>query len=209
MARMGLHLISNIVTLFVVLDPVGSIPIFLIATAGLASHDRRKVALISVFVALVVLMLFLWCGQYIFDQMHIGVPAFRIAGGAILFVFALQMILSGHHQSGASEPTRTPLEIAIFPVAMPSIAGPGALLAVVLLTDYNQYSIPEQAITAALTIGVLGVVLAALLLADKIQRFLGSAGIMVMTQIMGLILAAFAVQQILDGLVETLGRGVH
>lgn len=202
-------LIENFVTLFVVLDPVGSIPIFLIATAGLSPPDRRKVALTGTLMAFVVLMVFLWGAQYVFDQMHIGVPAFRIAGGAVLFIFAVQMILRGHHQGGATEPTRTPFEIAVFPVAMPAIAGPGALLAVVLLTDNSRATLGQQAIIAAITAFVVGCVLLALLLAGKIQRHLGSAGIMMMTQIMGLILAAFAVQQMLDGLLQTLGRVVH
>lgn len=201
--------VDTFVTMFVVLDPVGSIPIFLIATAGLSAADRTKVACTGTFVAFIVLMVFLWGAQYVFDQMHIGVPAFRIAGGAILFVFSVQMILGGHHQGGAREPTRTPLEIAVFPVAMPSIAGPGALVAVVLLTDNSRYTLGQEAVTAVITALVVLCVLAALLLAGRIQRWLGAAGIMMMTQIMGLILAAFAVQQILDGLTETLGHAGH
>ena len=201
--------IDTFVTMFVVLDPVGSIPIFLIATAGLSVADRRKVAFTSTLVAFIVLMVFLWGAQYVFDQMHIGVPAFRIAGGAILFIFSVQMILGGQHQGSAPEPTRTPLEIAVFPVAMPAIAGPGALLAVVLLTDNSRYTLGQEAVTAIITALVVLCVLFALLLAGRIQRWLGSAGIMMMTQIMGLILAAFAVQQMLDGLMETLGHATH
>jgi len=207
--QMNAVLVSNFVTLFVVLDPIGAIPVFLIATAGLSSRDRRKVACSGVLIAFFVLMFFLWFAQYILDEMHIGVPAFKIAGGVVLFVFALDMILRGRHQGGATEPTRTPAEIAAFPVAMPSIAGPGALLAVLLLTDDRIFSLAEQAVTAALTIAVLGCVLAALLLADRVQRFLGAVGITVMTQIMGLVLAAFAVQQILDGVAPTLGHAAH
>jgi multiple antibiotic resistance protein len=203
------QLVENFVTLFVVLDPVGSIPIFLIATAGLSPAARTKVAFAGTLMAFLVLMVFLWGAQYVLEQMHIGVPAFRIAGGALLFIFAVQMSLRGHHQGGATEPTRSLLEIAVFPIAMPAIAGPGALLAVVLLTDNGQFSLTEQTITAAITVVVLGCVLLAMLLAGRIQRYLGSAGIMMMTQIMGLILAAFAVQQMLDGLTQTLGRAAH
>src|SRR5215469_5893053 len=201
--------VDTFVTMFVVLDPVGSIPIFLIATAGLSAADRKKVAFTATLVALIVLMVFLWGAQYVFDEMHIGVPAFRIAGGAILFIFAVQMILGGQHQGGAPEPARSPLEIAVFPVAMPAIAGPGALVAVVLLTDNSQYTLGQEAITAIITAIVVLCVLVALLLAAKIQRWLGSAGIMMMTQIMGLVLAAFAVQQMLDGLTETLAHAAH
>lgn len=203
------QLVDTFVTMFVVLDPVGSIPIFLIATAQLSATDRRKVAITAPLVAFIVLMVFLWGAQFVLEQMHIGVPAFRIAGGAVLFIFAVQMILGGQHQGGATEPTRTPLEIAVFPVAMPAIAGPGALLAVVLLTDNNRTTLGQEAVTAIITAIVVLCVLLALLLAGKIQRRLGAAGIMMMTQIMGLILAAFAVQQMLDGLTDTLGHAAH
>ena len=202
-------MVEDLITLFVVLDPVGSIPIFLNATARLDPRDRRKVALVAVLVAFLVLMLFLYCGQYALEAMHISIPAFRIAGAAILFLFALQMIFGGHHASGTAEARRTPTEIAIFPVAMPGIASPGALLAVVLLTDNNRFSLGEETLTAGLTVAVLVVVLILLLLAARIQRYLGRAGIMVITQIMGLVLAAFSVQQVLDGLGDVFGRTGH
>jgi multiple antibiotic resistance protein len=202
-------IIEDLITLFVVLDPVGSIPIFLNATARLDPRDRRKVALVAVLVAFLVLMLFLYCGQYALEAMHISIPAFRIAGAAVLFLFALQMIFGGHHASGIAEARRTPTEIAIFPVAMPGIASPGALLAVVLLTDNNRFSLGEETVTAGLTVAVLVVVLILLLLAARIQRYLGRAGIMVITQIMGLVLAAFSGQQVLDGLGDVFGRAAH
>ncbi|HML11347.1 MAG TPA: MarC family protein [Stellaceae bacterium] len=199
------RLVENLVTLIVVLDPVGSVPIFLHATARLEPRDRLKVAVTGCAVALLVLMLFLYFAQYLLDEMHIGIPAFRIAGGAVLLVFALRMIFGGHHEGGQTETARTATEIAVFPVALPGIAGPGALLAVVLLTDNNIYSLAEETVTAGLTVVVMVLVLAMLLLATKIQRLLGAAGIMVVTQIMGLILAAFSVQQMLDGFVAVFG----
>lgn len=203
------RLAENLITLFVVLDPIGSVPIFLNATGGLDARDRRKVACTAVFVALLVLMLFLYFGQYALEAMHIGIPAFREAGAVVLFLFALQMIFSGHHQGGEADAARKPVEIAVFPVAMPGIASPGALLAVVLLTDNNRFALSEQTITAGLTVIVLLSVLLALLLAAQIRRLLGTAGIMVITQIMGLVLASFSVQQMLEGIVETFGRGGH
>jgi multiple antibiotic resistance protein len=202
-------LIEDLITLIVVLDPVGSIPIFLNATTRLDPRDRSKVALISIVVALLVLMLFLYCGQYALEAMHISIPAFRIAGAAVLFLFALQMIFGGHHASGSAEERRTPAEVAIFPVAMPGIASPGALLAVVLLTDNNRFSFGEESVTAGLTVAVLLIVLVLLLLASRIQRYLGAAGIMVITQIMGLVLAAFSVQQVLDGVLDVFVHAAH
>jgi multiple antibiotic resistance protein len=206
-APLSNSLIESLVTLIVVLDPFGSVPIFLHATHSLGHRDRRRVALIAAAVSLGVLMLFLYLGQYLLEEMHIGIPAFRIGGGIVLFVFALRMILGGHHQGGASEPQRSATEIAVFPVAMPGIASPGALVAVVLLTDNYKYTLFQQTATAGLTVIALALVLIALLLAARIQRWLGSAGIMVITQIMGLILAAFSVQQIIDGALVAFGGG--
>jgi multiple antibiotic resistance protein len=202
-------LVENFVTLFVVVDPIGSIPIFIIATAGLSTRDRSRVAVLATLVALAVLMVFLWFAQYVLMGMHVGVPAFKIAGGMLLFAFAAQMVLRGRHEGGAPGPAQNLLERAVFPVAMPSIASPGALLAVVLLTDNTKYSFVEQAVTGSLLVVVLACVLVAMLLAARIERHIGSAGIMVMTQVMGLILAAFAIQQILDGLTEQFGHLVH
>jgi len=199
--------VDELITLFVVLDPVGSVPIFLNATAELDERDRPKAAVVAIFVSLLVLMFFLYFAQYALEAMHISIPAFRIAGAAVLFLFALQMIFGGHDaRSGSAEARRTPTEVAIFPVAMPGIASPGALLAVVLLTDNNRFSLGEETVTACLTIAVLLFVLVLLLLAARIQRFLGTAGIMVITQIMGLVLAAFSVQQVLDGALEVFTR---
>jgi multiple antibiotic resistance protein len=118
------RLAENFITLFVVLDPIGSVPIFLNATARIEPGARRKVAVLAVLTATLVLMLFLYLGQYLLEQMHIGIPAFRIAGAVILFVFALHMIFSGHHSSGETEATRTASEIAVFPVAMPGSPAP-------------------------------------------------------------------------------------
>src|SRR5258708_40243297 len=138
-----------------------------------------------------------------------GMRALGVGGAAVLFIFAVQMIFSGHHQGGAAEPSRTPVEIAVFPVAMPSIASTGALLAVGLLTDNNRFSLAEQSVTAVLMVVVLVGVLLALLLAGRIQRYLGAAGIIAVTQIMALVLASYSVEQMLDGLLETIGRGAH
>src|SRR5487761_1516468 len=203
------RLAENLITLFVVLDPIGSVPIFLNATTGLTARERRQVALTAVPVAFLVLMLFLYLGQYVLQAIHIGIPAFRIAGAVILFLFALDMLFRGHHQSGAAEPSRRPAEIAVFPVALPGIASPGALLAVVLLTDIDRFSLIEQSATAGLIVLVLAIVLLSLLLAAQIRRYLGAAGISVVTQVMGLILASYSVQQMLDGVAEILAHAAR
>jgi len=123
------RIVEELITLFVVLNPVDAIPIFLNATARLDERDRQKTVFIAVFVAMLVLLLFLYCGQYVLEAMQISIPAFQIAGAAVLFLFALQMIFAGRHVSAVLEPSRTAVEIAIFPVAMPAIASPGADMA--------------------------------------------------------------------------------
>jgi multiple antibiotic resistance protein len=200
------QLIENFVTLFVVIDPIGSVPILLMATPGLRARERGRVVLLAVLTALLVLLLFLYFGQYLLEAMHIGIPAFKLAGGSVLFIFAVRMIFAGHASGAAVDEKRSLGEIAVFPVALPGIASPGALLAVVLLTDNARFSLLEESITAGLTFAVLLCVLVILLLAARIQRLLGNAGIIVVSQIMGLVLAAFSAQQILDGLREALGR---
>lgn len=97
------RLAENLVTLIVVLDPVGSVPIFLHATAHAGARERTKIAVAATAVALLVLMLFLHFAQYLLNEMHIGIPAFRIAGGAVLLVFALRMIFGGQHEETAAE----------------------------------------------------------------------------------------------------------
>jgi multiple antibiotic resistance protein len=203
------RLAENFVTLFVVLDPIGSVPIFLNATTRIEPAVRRKVAIIGVLVATGVLMLFLYLGQYLLEEMHISIPAFRIAGAVLLFVFALRMVFSGHHDGATAETTRSAAEIAVFPVAMPGVASPGALCAVVLLTDNNRFSVVEETMVAALVLLVMVIVLLVLLLAGRINRLLGNAGIGVITQIMGLILASFSVQQMLDGVIEVIAHVGH
>ena len=203
------RLIENLVTLIVVLDPVGTVPIFLRATERLTSRDRAKVAFAATSIALAVLVLTMYFGQYLLEDMHVGISAFRIGGGAVLFIFASRMIFAGEHEGSLEEATRTPTEIAVFPVAMPGIAGPGALLAAILLTDDYKFTLAEQTVTAGLAALVMLGVLLVLLLATTIRRLFGSAGIMVITQIMGLILAAYSVQQMLDGFVEVFGPSGH
>jgi multiple antibiotic resistance protein len=200
------RLVENLVTLIVVLDPVGTVPIFLQATERLEPRARVKVAFAATSIALAVLVAAMYFGQYLLEDMHVGISAFRIGGGAVLFVFALRMIFAGEHGGSLAEVTRTPIEIAVFPVALPGIAGPGALLAAILLTDDYKFTLAEQTVTAGLAALVMLGVLAILLLATSIRRWLGSAGIMVITQLMGLILATYAVQQIIDGVLEVFGR---
>ena len=193
-------LIQQFITLWVVIDPVGTLPIFLAATAGIPAAARRGVAFRAVAVAFGVLLAFLVGGQIVLDALNIPLPAFQIAGGLVLLVFALSMIF-GPPKPDASTAAADPRHVAVIPIAIPSIASPGAMLAVVVLTDNTRVAIPAQAMTAALMAGVLACTLTLLLLAAPIHRVIGITGEVVISRVMGIILAAVAVDEMLRGFV--------
>ena len=195
------ELMREFITLFVVIDPIGSVPVFLFATAAVPARLHRAFALRAVLIAAAVLMGFLAGGQFLLEALGLRLGTFQIAGGIVLFLFALSMIF------GESKPEREIVEAenedlsgAVFPMAMPSIASPGAMLAVVILTDNHRTSLADQAITAALLLAVLAITFVFLLLAGRIQRMIGSTGASVISRIMGIILATVAVDSVLAGL---------
>lgn len=186
-----------------VIDPIGSIPIFVYATQGVPAARHRAVAIRAVLVAGGVLVFFLVAGQLLLEAVGLSLASFRIAGGIVLFLFALTMIFGeGKAESELHGAEARYMDRAIFPLAMPSIASPGAMLAVVVLTDNNRHSIPEQAATLALLLLVLAVTLALLFAASFFNRHLGSAGSSIISRVMGIILAAVAVDAVLEALVE-------
>ena len=194
------ELLKTFFFLFAVIDPIGAIPIFLEATKQFDDKIKKKIAIKSSLIAAGVLVFFIVIGQVIMESMHITLPAFQIAGGIILFLFALTMVF-GH---GKAEDEKYLLKdynhVTIFPVAMPGIASPGAIMAVVLATDNYTFTIKEQFFTTLVVLSVIVATCLFLLAARKIQERIGEAGIIVITKIMGLIIASFAVQSVLTGI---------
>jgi multiple antibiotic resistance protein len=144
------EIFEQFVTLWVVIDPIGTIPVFVAVTAGIEAKKRTGVAIHAAVLAICVLMFFLVAGQFLIDALGIGLPAFQIAGGLILFLFALTMIFGDSkpkQEIGKADADEKPESPAVFPLAVPSLASPGAMLAVVLLTDNNRFSFAEQADT--------------------------------------------------------------
>lgn len=194
-------LAKELITLIVVIDPVGSIPVFLFAVQGVPRRLHRRFALNAVAIAALVLLAFLVGGQFLLETLGLRLGSFQIAGGVILFLFAMTMIF------GESKPVREIEEAerdhlagAVFPLAMPSIASPGAMLAIVILTDNHTESIAEQAVTAGLLMLVLLLTLALLLAASVVHRVIGKTGASVISRVMGIVLATIAVDSILGGL---------
>lgn len=191
--------LSDFVTLFVTVDPIGTVPVFLVVTGGLAPNDGRRVASRAVLVAGFVLVLFVCIGQILLQRLHIEMPSFQIAGGLILFFVAMSMLFGFSH--GSSSTPHTPEHNpAIFPLAMPFIAGPGAILAAVVLTDNDRHNISEQSVTVVVLILVLAVQWIVLRLATPIQRWIGHGGTSVLSRVMGLILAAMSVETVVNGI---------
>ena len=193
-------LTKELVTLLVVIDPVGSIPVFLFAVQNVPRHLHRRFALRAVAIAAMVLLSFLVGGQFLLETLGLRLGSFQIAGGGILFLFAMTMIFGDSKPSREiEEAERDHLAGAVFPLAMPSIASPGAMLAIVILTDNNTESVLDQAVTAGLLIIVLIVTTGLLLAASFVHRFIGNTGASVISRVMGIVLATIAVDSILGG----------
>ena len=197
---MGTEIITKILFLIAVIDPLGSVPVYLEATKHFDLKHKRKIAVRASFVSFLVLLFFILVGQIILEGMEVSLDAFQISGGVILFLFALTMIFGEGKPESEKHLISDYKHVTIFPVAIPSIASPGAIMAVVLLTDNHLYTIQEQAITTVLVFVVIMLTMLLLLGANIVQKRIGEYGITVISKVMGLILASYAVQSILSGL---------
>lgn len=200
-------LFEQFVILWVVIDPIGTIPVFVAVTAGMPSAALRKTAIQAALVATLVLGFFLVLGQFLIDALGISLPAFQIAGGVILFLFALTMIFGLNSGSNGVEQERGDGMPAIFPLAVPSLASPGAILAIVLLTDNNRFSIPEQAVTAAIMVSVMIIALLFMLTAGPILRVIRKSGAAIVSRVMGMVLAAVAVDNVIEAIFQLVAEG--
>lgn len=193
-------LIGAFATLFVVIDPVGLAPIFIALTADTDDRHRRAVALRAVLIAGSLLTLFAFFGEAVLGFIGISMPAFRIAGGILLFLTALDMLFERRTKRREDQADEEDFpDPSVFPIAIPLIAGPGAIATMILLAGRA-----EGALGMAAVLGVMAAVLMLALLlflsAGVIERGLGRTGINVVTRLLGMLLAALSVQFVLDGL---------
>ena len=198
------ELIFDLITLWVTIDPVGTLPLFLSVTKKMNAAQRRATAIRASIIAFFILAGFLYLGQYLLEEMRIELPSFQIAGGIVLFLFALSMIFEKESAVESAEEGR---DVAVFPLAMPSIATPGALLAVLVLTDNNTHNFLQETATCGVMALVLAINLLLLLLGNKIVALLGRAGLSILSRVMGMILAAAAVQMVYSAMKGQLGPG--
>jgi multiple antibiotic resistance protein len=195
-----IDLLATFIVFFAVIDPIGTIPVFIAVTSGYNAKAQRKIALIASLVAAGVLLFFVLVGERILNAMSVPLAAFQIAGGMVLFLFALSMIFGESKPEQELRMAEDYHDTAIFPLAVPSIAGPGAMLTAVLMTDNQRFDSWQQAQTMAVILVVLLIAYTLMLAAGWINRLIGSGGASIVSRVMGLILSSVGVSHTLTGL---------
>ena len=196
--------LSAFATLFVVIDPPGCAPIYAGLTHGATRAQARSMALRASFIAGIILLIFALFGENLLAALHIELDAFRIAGGIMLFVIALDMVFEKRTQrreERAEKVRATPEveDVSVFPMAMPMIAGPGSIATMMLLMSRSQGTEQTLVVLAALA-AVLVLTALSLIAAGPLMKLLGASVEAVITRLLGVLLAALAAQYVIDGL---------
>ncbi|MBN9022569.1 MAG: MarC family protein [Rhizobiales bacterium] len=203
MLDLALH---SFATLFVTADPIGLVPIFIAIAGSHSVADQRAIALRAVVIAGTILIAFAILGDSILTFFGVRIPAFEIAGGMLLFVIGFQMVFSQgepKREGPAAPPAQADLtQIAVFPLAIPMISGPGSISATVLLATHEDEGFPERVMLIGVILALMALTYAAMLLAHPINRVLGNTGRVVITRLLGVILAAMAIDFIVRGLTK-------
>lgn len=194
---------TSFTTMFVMIDPIGLAPMFAALTAGMSRRERMTIAARGVAVSAVILVIFAIVGDGFLKMIGVSMPAFKIAGGLMLFLLSVEMLFQKRTERREKEADSADVpDPSVFPLATPLIAGPGALAAIILLASEHQGGFAEQSVVYLASFAVLAICFLAFLLTEMIERVLGQTGIKVLTRLLGLLLGALAVQFILDGASE-------
>ena len=189
--------VSDFMILLATIDPVGTLTLFVAMTGKLNTAERRRVAVRAVAYAAAIILAFIIGGQLLLAGLGVRLEAFQIAGGIVFFIFGVRMVF-GEVSAGAATESEPGRDLAVFPLAVPSLASPGSILAAVMLTDNRQFGIGVQAVTAAILVGVLLLTLGLLMVASRVHRLIGNAGASLLERVLGLILAAIAVEMLIE-----------
>lgn len=195
-------LITSFVTLFVIMDPIGTTPIYIALTSGMEPGERRRVAIRAIVIAGALLALFGLVGDAVLSVIGIGMPAFRISGGLLLFLIAVEMLFEKRSERREKQTNDVRPDPSVFPLAMPLLAGPGALATMVLLASRHAGDWAAIAAIHMVMLAVLGVVFVLFSFGGVIERWLGHTGIVLVSRLLGILLAALSVQFVLDGLAD-------
>jgi multiple antibiotic resistance protein len=192
-------LITAFATLFVVIDPPGLVPLFIALTRGMGPENRKAMALRACIIATALLLLFGVAGESILTFIGISMPAFRIAGGILLFLTALDMLFERRTQRREGQQAEADHDPSVFPLATPLIAGPGAIATMILLVGEAGPGWAGTFAILGLLVAMMLVTYAFLLASPPMERMLGRTGTIVITRLLGMLLAALSVQFVIDG----------
>ena len=198
MSPLLIKISKDFATLFTTINPIATLALFAGLTASLSRADRHWTALRACIYATIILVVAMTAGQVILDAIGIHMHSLKVAGGIILFLFGLQMLF-GKAEANAGSP-EAGRDLAVFPLAVPSIAGPGAMMAVIVLSDNDVYTMPQRLETGVVLVVVLFITYLLLLFSDAILRVIGRQGASVLVRVMGLILCSLAVEIVLTAL---------
>ncbi|HEY1252376.1 MAG TPA: MarC family protein [Thermoanaerobaculia bacterium] len=191
-------IVRDFMMIWTTIDPIGNVAIFSALTGSRTPAERASIARRSSIYAAIILVVAVVIGQIVLDAVGVRMLSLQVAGGIILFLFAVKMLF-GEMDEGApsADPKR---DLAVFPIAVPSIAGPGAIMAVIILTDNDVYTVPQQMETAVVLLVVLLINYLFFRLSDPILRIIGKQGAAVLIRVMGILLASLAVEIVMKAL---------
>ncbi len=193
-------IIGSFAVLWASIDPIGTLPVFLAATKGRPRSDKIQIAKLASICAFFILLTFLLLGSVVLKYVGVPLSAFQVSGGIVLFIFALSMIFGDSKPEEEIGLIKNTNEIAIFPLAIPSIAGPGAILSVMLLSDGSRHSIIGQAIVVLILAMILLINYLVMYYSGPVHEKIGNSGEVVISKVMGLILASIAANSVLVGI---------
>ena len=203
-------LITVFTTLFIIIDPPGLTPMFIALTQGIPASARRAIALRACLIAGALMLVFLFLGEAVLGFVGISMPAFRIAGGVLLFLTALEMLFQrrqARRADTAEESTDDHHDDpSVFPLALPLIVGPGAITSIILYAGQADGLSDYAALVAVMAV-VLLCVFVAFMAAGVLERALGKVGLNILTRVLGMLLAALAIQFVIDGIRQSFGLG--
>jgi len=202
-------LLNAFTTFFVTIDPPGQIGIFLAVTSGMTSQQRRQTALRGTVIGMAIILAFMMVGGALLSALGVSIDAFRVAGGLLLFYTAFEMVFEKRAERKGEAANKIVSQselqsIAVFPLAIPLIAGPGAISASILLaSEFVWFTDRLILVAILLSVGVL--LYGALMIADRLNKYIGETGQVIMTRLLGIILAALSVQFVVDGVRNLFG----
>lgn len=193
-------LISVFVTLFVIVDPPGNVPVFMALTHSMTAAQRTRTALVATLVAMLIIVTFAVFGQFILGSMHISFSALRVSGGLLLLIIALQLLAGKEAEMGASEG----VNVALVPLATPLLGGPGTIVAVMLFAEQTGGQLPRLTALGLGLVAIAFVVYFSMRFSSLISALIGDGGVTLVTRIAGVLLAAISIQMIFDGIQQFL-----